>query len=555
MMAVASTAEKDVKRAKATVQLAKATRNERVLPRAFDYALGVLIADDPTLTARQLATIAGIDAADLQATAAKWLTRPYHEMTILPLPEYQVVDQRVDRSRLPEIGALPPPVFPDVKRFSLASGIEVYLVERESAPVIHMTMQFDGGTRGERELTGVAGFTFDMLDEGQQGLSAAEVAEAIYDIGGNVSTSVTEDNANIGLSFLSDKIGSAANLFAEMIVSPSFRAEDIDRVRKERMSALNSTLANPMGGMLRYVMPLIVYGREHPYGRHLAGLGTHQDIAQITRERITAYHREFVTPGNARLVVVGDTREDELRPILEEAFAGWKGGSGVGAPGSPAAGTRRPGSRVILIDQPGMSQASIMVMGALDTKSVADEATLFAVNDIIGGQFVSRLNLNLREDKGWGYGAISIAVPKRAGTMWGSYSLVRGDKAVESMIEIRKELSGMAGDRPMTEDELAAAKKSWGTKVMNSLEGNNGVTQHLLKNLGLDRTDSYDLEFQQALASRTLVDVNIVAKELADFDNLTWMVIGDLQGRESEIEALGLGEVQKWKDIQEALSR
>ena len=548
-------ADKDVKRARAAVQLATANRNERVLRRAFDYALGVLIADDPTLSARQLEAIGDIQTADLQAAAAMWLTRPYHEIAILPLPEYQVVDRRVDRSRLPEIGPPPPPVFPDAQRFSLDSGIEVHLVERHSAPVIHMTMQFDGGTRVERELAGVAGFTFDMLDEGQQGLSAAEVAEALYDIGGSVSTGTTEDKAEISLSFLSDKTGTAANLFAGMIVEPSFRPEDIDRVRQERRSALDSTLADPMAGVLRYVIPLIVYGREHPYGRHLAGLGTHQDIADITREQISAYHEEFVTPGNARLIVVGDTEQDELRPVLEEAFSGWQGESGVSASDLPAPGTRRPGSRVILIDRPGMSQASIMVMGALGTGTVKDEAAVFVVNDILGGQFVSRLNLNLREDKAWGYGSISMAVPKQDGTMWASYSQVRADKAVESMIEIRKEISGMASDRPMTDGELALARKSWGTMVTNELEGNSGVMDHLVENLGLDRADSYDLEFQQALANLTLADVHAAAKALADFDNLTWLVIGDLKGRESDIEALGLGEVEQWTGVQEALFR
>ena len=548
-------AEIDVNRAKVAVQLAKASRNERGLRRAFDYALGVLVADDPALAARQLELIEGIHAADVQAAAARWLTRPFHEMTILPLSPYRVAEQGADRSRLPVIDALPPPVFPDVHRFSLDNGIEVHLAERHAVPIVNMTMQFQGGTRGDRGLSGVAGFTFDMLDEGQRGLSAAQVAAALYDIGGSVAASVTEDIANIGLSFLSDEMDSAVDLFAGMILTPSFRSDDIDRVRNERVAALNSMLSNPMEAMSNYVIPLVVYGRDHPYGRHLAGLGTHQDIAAITPEHVTQYHRIFVTPDNARLIVVGDTNEAELRAVLERAFSSWTDGPGPGAPDTPLAAPRRPGSNVILIDQPGMSQVSILVMGALDTGTVEDDAALFAVNDVLGGQFVSRLNLNLREDKGWSYGAMSRLWPKQVGTMWGSYSLVRSDKAVESMLEISNELKALAGDRPMTEEELALAKQSWGTQLMSSLEGNGDVAEFLLNKFALDRAEDYDMEFQRALTGLTLAHVNAAADKLADFDNLTWLVVGDLMGREREIEALGLGEIQRWRGIEEALSR
>ena len=544
----------DLKRAQVAIKLNKAIKNERGLQRAFDYAVGVLVAGDPRLSEKQLARIDETSVTDVQAAASKWLSRAYHEMSIKPLPDYEVAEDGADRSQLPAPGKLPDPIFPDIGKFTLDNGLEVYLVERHAIPMVSLTMQIGGGAGHDGDKPGLAGFALDMLDEGLKHKSAEEISDLISGFGGTLNVHMVEEKANVTLSSISDELSSAVTLFSEMISEPAFREEDIERLRDERISLLNRTIAD-FQETLRYLLPLIIYGKDHPYGRFFAGIGTHRSIAAINRENLLDYHQNYVRPANARLIVVGDSTEAQLKPLLNKAFSQWKN-TGNAATAETSKAINKPGRpRLIMINQPGTSQSTILATRALDKMDVKQEAALFVFNDILGAISGSRIYSNLREEKGWSYGAFSMTFPKRHGTAWVAVAFVRANKTVESVKELVKEFDGITGGEPVTEVELAASLNKWNADMIGALEGNSGVMKVLMDDYSLDRPDSYNKDFLKALKNITLDEVSKMAEQVINPDEMTWFITGDFNGREKEIEALGLGEVEYWKNMQEALTR
>ena len=449
--------------------------------------------------------------------------------------------------------SFPPPISPRPGNLPWDNGLEVSLVERHTVPAVYMNMQFGGGAAYDGGKSGLAGFTLDMLDEGLKRKSAAEISDQIASMGGTLFASVSENKANFMLSSLSDELARAIPLFAEMLARPAFRDADVERVRKTRLSGIGG---GDMFQMLSYQLPLIAYGREHPYGRYLAGIGSPMTIPAITRDDLVNYHRNYITPANARLVVVGDTSEAELKPLLNKALGKWKNtGTATLADTLPAVPANKNKARAILVNQPGANQTLILAMRTLGQLSTKEDAALSVFNDAIGHAGTGRLNNNLRADKGWSYGALSMPFAKPEGALWVALAQVRADKTVESVKEFIEEFDGIKGDKPVTRAELASARQNWSAKMLTDLETNGGVIQVLLNDYNLDRPDNFNRDYLQALETLSLDQVNAMAERVLDPSKMIWLIMGDFQGREKEIEALGLGEVEHWRGMQEAFMR
>jgi hypothetical protein len=250
----------------------------------------------------------------------------------------------------------------------------------------------------------------------------------------------------VQLSVLRDKLDPALALYADVVRNPAFPAADLERNRQNTLAQIQQEKVQPFGLALR-VLPALLYGAGHAYGTPLTGSGTEAAVRAMTRDQLVAYHRAWFKPNHATLVVVGDVSMADLRPRLERAFAGWAPGDVPAKAIAQVPARTRP--EVYLLDRPGAEQSIIMAGQVVAPKANPDEFSIMAFNEAFGGAFTSRINLNLREDKHWSYGAGSFAFDARGQRPWIVYAPVQTDKTRESLAEMAKELREVAAGRPV----------------------------------------------------------------------------------------------------------
>src|SRR5690606_7010626 len=310
-------------------------------------------------------------------------------------------------------------------------------------------------------------------------------------------------------------------------------------VRQGLISTIKQEKARPYSSALRLLPPLL-YGEGYPYAIPFSGTGEEASIASLTRDDLLSYHRDFVRPQGATLIVVGDTTLAEIMPVLEKHLGSWKGQGE--APALPAIGQvglpEKP--RVFLVDQPGAIQANIFV-GQLAPSTMDEKATEFEIaNSVLGGEFSSRLNMNLREDKHWAYGSYSFVQAAMGQRPWMAYAAVQIDKTAESMAELQREISQYAtGKAPASPEEVAKIQAS----EIRSLPGSYETASAVLGAIGgivrYDRPDDYVVQRQQKIEALTPEAVNAVAGTIQP-GALTWVVVGDLSKIEEGIRGLDL---------------
>ena len=542
---------RQLERAKTSLGVDIVNRREDLFERSLELAQGQLLARDAARISKRHNWAQSASAGDVREVARRWLDTPYYQLTATPFPGYRASGTGVDRSSLPAAGPRTEPKFPAPQSFKLTNGIEVVLVERPSVPIFRIGAQFAGGASSDgSEFPGLAGFTLDMLDEGSGAMSAADMVDAIGQLGGTLTTAVNEDAASVDLSVLSGNTERAIALFADMIRNPSFRADDIGRVRGQRLGQLAAAKADQFES-LRYYVPVVFYGTENPYGRTLLGLGTEQAIDSIERKQLVSYHAKWITPNNVTLFVVGDAVRDRLEPLLEDAFGAWKT---TGVAGTLTDARSQPAvARVVLVNMPHAPQTMIVAGRVLDELPEDEDASIFVFNDLIAGQFMSRLNLNLREEKGWSYGSISVIMPARDSGLWIALAAVQADKSVSSIEEIVKEFHEVATTRPLTVDEVATSVDTWSAQMLSRLQNSRNLLDDLLENRRLGRDDRYNQWFANRIHALTREKVQSTAMSLLADEKLSWLIIGDLQSIETEIRALDLGPIEVWPSLDHGL--
>lgn len=523
---------------------------------------------DPGCFREGLATIDTATAAQVQSAGQRWLAQGDHTIVVTPGeriatveeesashpdmadvpaadPKYDVLESDVDRSQGPPVTTeFPDLVFPELQRTELSNGISVVLAERPGLPVVQMSLQLPGGYVADvgRKL-GTASFTMGMLDEGAGKYDALGFGNEAERLGANLGSSAALDGASAYLSALKENLGESVALFATMLRTPRFDENEIERVRQGWISSIKQEKARPNSSALRLLPPLL-YGEGHPYAIPFSGTGDEASIASLTRDDLLAYHRDFVRPEGATLVVVGDTTLGEIVPVLEKHLGNWKGQGQ--APGLPDIGQvglpAQP--RVFLVDQPGAIQANIFV-GQLAPSTMDEKATEFEIaNSVLGGEFSSRLNMNLREDKHWAYGSYSFVQAAKGQRPWLAFAAVQIDKTAESMAELQREISQYAtGEAPARPDEVAKIQASEIRSLPGSYETANAVLGAIGSIVRYERPDDYVVQRQAKIEALTPDVVNAAAKTIQP-GSLTWVVVGDLSQIEEGIRALDLGQVQ-----------
>jgi len=409
-------------------------------------------------------------------------------------PKFTVTRSDVDRSKgVPEVASFPDLKFPMLQRTALSNGIKVVLAERHEIPIVQMRMEFAGGYAADQgRKLGTASFTMGMLDEGAGKYDALALGDREESLGANIGTGASLDGDSAGLSALKDNLDDSLALYADVIRRPTFAPSEIDRVRQTWLAGIKQEKTQPTGVALRLLPPLL-FGPGHPYAVPLSGTGTEESIRSLTREDLLAFHHQWLRPDNATLMIVGDTTLAEIVPLLEKHFGDWKAPAEALRPLPISDVALPPKPRVVLVDQPGSNQANILIGQVVPSSMDIEHALEFNMaNDVLGGEFSSRLNTNLREDKHWAYGASSFNISAKGQRPWIALAAVQIDKTAESAREMQREISAFAnGKAPITDAEIARSKANTVRSLPGAYETGNGVLESIANIVRYHRPDDY----------------------------------------------------------------
>ena len=483
-------------------------------------------------------------AADqLQKAAQKWLSDGEYILEVHPFPTYETAKAGVDRSKLPDPTVRPEVKFPDLQYTNLANGLKIVLAERHAAPLIQLVLQLDAGYAADKfTLPGTAKLAMNMLDEGTKKRSSLEINDEMSRLGAVLNTASDLDTSSVSLSALKANLNPSLELFADVILNPAFPESDFKRLQNQQLDAIKREKSEPSRMALR-VLPRLLYGAEHPYSNPFTGSGTEEAVAKLSRADMQKFHDTWFKPNNATLIVVGDTTLGEITPRLEKFLNSWKRGE---VPKKQIAQAKSPssGRTLYLMDRPGSIQSAIFVGQLAPPKDNPQEEAIEAMNNALGGTFTSRINMNLREDKHWSYGAHTVLVGARGQRPFMVVAPVQTDKTKESIMEIDKELKGILGDRPVTDAELGTAQKSLTLSLPGEWETIHAVSQSIAGLIRFHLPENYWETYPQKVLALKLADVKKAAETVVHPDQMVWVVVGDRAKVEQEIRGLQFAEIR-----------
>ncbi len=480
-------------------------------------------------------------AQDLKSAAVKWLSDGDYVLEITPFPKLSAAASGVDRSKLPAPGAPPQVRFPKVQRAELSNGLKLVLAERHNVPIIDLRLLVDAGYAADQFASpGAASLAMDLLDEGTRTRNALEISEQLQMLGSRLGTGAELDACIVYLNTLKDKLDPSLELFADVVLNPSFPQKEFDRLKQETLVRIQQEKVEPMGIALR-VFPGLLYGREHAYGLPLTGSGTEASVSKMTRDQLAEFHKTWFKPNNATLVITGDVTLAEIKPRLEKLFKNWKGGDVPKKNISTVADKAKP--EVYLVDRPG-SQHSIIIGGFLAVpRANPYEEAIRMMNNILGGDFTSRVNMNLREGKHWSYGAGSTIVPAKGQRIYVAYSSVQCDKTADSILEVQKEFRGIAGEKLPTAEEFAKVQTNEVLGLPGSWETIGRVAGALTEIVQFNLPDTYYDDYPARITGMKTEDVQQAAQRVIKPNSMVWVVVGDRAKIDEPIKAMGLGSV------------
>jgi zinc protease len=479
---------------------------------------------------------------DLKVAANRWLSDGVYILEVLPFPDYKTASTGADRSKPPVPGTPPELKLPKLQRAKLSNGLNLILAERHEVPLVNFWMVSDAGYAADQSAApGTASMTMALLTGGTKTRNALEISDQLALLGAQLQANSNLDLCTVKLSALKSKLDPSLELFADVILRPSFPETDFTRQQKLQLAAIEREKNTPVQMALR-VFPGLLYGTNHAYGNPLTGSGTTVSVSKMTREDLAKFHDVWMRPNNSTLIVAGDTTLAEVTPKLEKLFAAWKAEK---VPAKNIRTVQAPNkSMVYLIDKPGALQSVIIAGEIAPPTNNPKEVAIDAMNDSLGGTFGSRLNMNLREDKHWAYGARSLLWDAKGQRPFIAYAPVQTDKTKESVQEINKEFRGLIGDHPISADELSRIQANETLSLPGSRETIDEVGQSIVELVQFGLPDDYYESLAGKIRALKTADVNDAAKAIVHPDHLIWVIVGDRSKIEAGVKEVGLGELQ-----------
>ncbi len=442
-----------------------------------------------------------------------------------------------DRTKPPELGPPPRVSLPPILTRQLPNGLKLMIVEQHELPLADFVLLVgSGGTVDPAGKTGVANLTSSMLREGTTTRKSLDIADQVAFLGINLSPTSSWESSTLSLHTPTAQLDSALALFADVALHPSFPANEFERIRKTRLTELLQ-LRDQGPAIANIAFPAIIYGSGHPYGLPL--IGSEGSVKSLTTADLLSYYQTNFRPNNATLIVVGDVNPAQVEQKINTLFGNWERGDlpQLNYSEPPKSGT----TTIYLIDKPGAAQSSFRIGSVGVPRSTRDYFALTVMNTILGGSFTSRLNQNLREARGYTYGAGSRFDMRRAAGPFTASAEIVSAKTDSALLEFMKELNGIRQSVPP--DELSRAKRY----LQLQLPGNFETTQQIagalvpvaLYGLPLDYYNNY----VQNIEGVTQADVARVAQQYISPGSLAVVIVGDRKTIEQGLKAINVGAI------------
>lgn len=464
---------------------------------------------------------------------------------LLVLPAGKAAGQTPDRSAPPELGPPGTLNLPPVQKFALSNGLQVVLMEKHGVPIVQINLLVNtGAAMDPANKSGLASLTSAMMDEGAGTRSALELADAIDFLGARISTGAGQHTSVVALHTPVSKLEEALPLMADIAIRPTFPKEELERLRKERLTTLVQWHDQP-GTIASVAFSKIVFGPRHPYGTPT--VGNEQSLRSFRVADLQRFHRDYYNPNNATLIVVGNVGKEAIRQTLEGVFGTWKGRTTASVNWPDAVQMEQ---RVVyLIDKPGAAQSEIRIGRVGVARTTNDYFPLVVMNTILGGSFTSRLNQNLREEHGYSYGAGSFFDMRPLRGPFMAYSAVQTDVTDSALIEFFAELGGIR--KPLSDVEFEKAKNYVALGYPDNFESVGQIAAMLADMIIYNLPETYFNTYVEKILAVTKDAVERVAREYVVPEKMAVIVVGDRKNVERGIQKLGLGtlEVRSIEDI------
>ena len=443
------------------------------------------------------------------------------------------------RNTIPPPGPAPQINLPLPKIFELANGMKLYFVEDHSLPVASASfVDLAGADANPPDKPGLAGFAARMLMEGTASRSSTQIANDADQLGAQLRSRAGTDSANVSIEVLSNQSAPALDLLGDVVQHPAFQREEVERIRKERLGDIVQEADDPIQSSIR-VGPMILYGK-HPYG--YPATGTKASVQEISRDDLSQFWAAHYGPANSALVVAGDLTESDARKLADQYFGKWQSAGKVAAPPIPPA-PEAPTRRIVIVDKPGSPQTVLLAFGVGLPRTAANYPSVEIMNNILGGLFSSRINMNLREKNGFTYGAFSQFLYYRGVGPFIAGGLVRTDVTAPAARELFFELERMRTEPP-TAAELSGSQQF----SLQSLPGQFETLNNISRQVGDLFVYKFPADYFRNLPAQyravTPDDVKKAALQTVHPKNFSILAVGDRAKIQPELEKLNLGPIE-----------
>lgn len=534
--------------------------------KGAQLAEGELYSGNPLQVKADLARIAALTPADVQSAMQRWLSRPVYALAVTPgkrTEKGEVMGGWGDeatstapkpdaKKRAPKLATGPKrefpavaPVgnlsFPKVERATLSNGVPVVLARRGGVPTVLVQLSFDAGFAADaQDAPGTQSLLLGVLEEGTEGRSATQIAEDQERLGARIGTGAGLDSSSVSLAALTPNLAPSLDLLADVVRRPAFRDEDVARARDQQLAGIAQANASPRALASRTMSP-ILFGPAHPYGQLGDGLGDVSSVKALTPAALRSAQAKWLRPDNLTITVVGDISMEALLPMLEHSFGNWQTPASPRGVKSLTAAVPAPRSRIFLIDRPGSPQ-SVIVAGRVLPFTGRDQGMepLDLANEVLGNSFLSRLNLDLREDKGWSYGVRSTVRSPKGPRSLVIVAPVQSDKTGASITAIRTNMADFPAKRPVNPEEYNRTTDGNIRGLPNNYETNGQVLGALVSNQQLGRPDDYQATLPTRYRAIDAKAMDAAARQHLQSDGLVYVVVGDRKVVEPQLKDLGL---------------
>lgn len=460
-------------------------------------------------------------------------------MLALALAWPLLAQQALDRSRIPPPGKPAVLRVPTWTKATLTNGAELMVSEKHDLPLVAFSITLLGGASQFEPANrrGLASLTTAMLNEGTATRDGEALSNALQLLGVSVASGIGSESGSLSFVSTTAKFTGALGILADMLINSTYPAPALERLRAQRLVALTQGRAQSSAIVSR-VFPRVLYGTGHPFGQ----VATEESLKAITRDDVVAFAKEYLKPGRALIVVTGDVRAAEVEATVEKALAAWAPGGTKPTFSYPVAATRSEPT-IYLVDKPGAAQSTFAIGNPGPPRSTSDFYAIEVMNTMLGGLFQSRLNANIREEKGFSYGVNSSFAYGRGPGAFRAGGDIISAKTDAALVEFMKELRGITGSRPVTDEELTTAKDALVQRLPGMFGSVAGITRSLSTLWVNGLPDDYYQQYAKAVAAVTKDDVVRVARQHIDLAHLAIVIVGDRASIEAPLKATGLGRI------------